>query len=242
MTTKNTKEIINKTEFYHSVEINDYKIKGFYNWEPYIDLITNLIDFNKKKVLDVGPGDGYFSQKFSSLGSKVEAVDIPSQEERDNYKFGKKNKHIHSTGGKKRKHNFNFHIFNKIHKNNIKLHNLNVYELEKLKKTYDLVFCNDLLLHLTDPIRAINQMTLVSKDYILIGNPILNRTFFNKNKSQVDYLGHLKNNAYYIFNENAFINLINSFNLKIIKKIIVYPKKEHFYSTRPRMFILAKKY
>ena len=90
MTTKNTKEIINKTEFYHSVEINDYKIKGFYNWEPYIDLITNLIDFNKKKVLDVGPGDGYFSQKFSSLGSKVEAVDIPSQEERDNYKFEKK--------------------------------------------------------------------------------------------------------------------------------------------------------
>ena len=48
------------------------------------------------------------------------------------------------------------------------------------KKTYDLVFCNDLLLHLTDPIKAINQMTLVSKDYILIGNPILNRTFFNK--------------------------------------------------------------
>ena len=85
-------------------------------------------------------------------------------------------------------------------------------------------------------------MTLVSKDYLLIRNPILNRTFFNKNKSQVDYLGHLKNNAYYIFNENAFINLINSFNLKIIKKIILYPKKEHFHSTRTRMFILAKKY
>ena len=54
MTTKNTKEIINKTEFYHSVEINDYKIKGFYNWEPYIDLITNLIDFNKKIAVIFG--------------------------------------------------------------------------------------------------------------------------------------------------------------------------------------------
>ena len=31
MTTKNIKEIINKTNFYHSLEINDYKIKEFYN-------------------------------------------------------------------------------------------------------------------------------------------------------------------------------------------------------------------
>lgn len=232
---------INETQFYHSIEVNNFKIKGYYNWEPYFDLIQNLFNFREKKILDVGPADGYFSQKFNSLGAIVEAVDIPSQIDRDHYKYGEENKSFNHWK-KKSDHNFNFEIFNKIHNNNIKLHLKNIYELENLKKFYDLVFCNDLLLHLTDPIKAIDQLIKVSNEYVLIGNPIIKKNFFNRNKSEVKYLGHTKNNAYYIFNELGYINLIQTFRLKIEKKIIIYPHKKDFYSNLPRMFVLAKKY
>lgn len=233
-------KIIDETEFYHSIEINNIKIKGYYNWEPYFGLIKNLFDFKNKKVLDVGPADGYFSQKFYSLGALVEAVDIPSQIDRDHYNFGKLNKNFNHWK-KKSNHNFNFKIFNKIYNNNIELHFRNIYDLENLNKLYDLVFCNDLLLHLTDPIKAIDQLTKVSNEYVLIGNPIIKKNFFNRNKSEVNYLGHTKKNAFYIFNEVGFINLIETFRLKIEKKIIIYPSQKDFFSNMPRMFILAKK-
>ena len=84
-------------------------------------------------------------------------------------------------------------------------------------------------------------MIKVSNKYLIIGNPILQKSLFNYRKSEVNYIGHLSNNAYYIFNEIGFMNLINSFNLKIIKKIIIKPMKVDFYTNRPRMFILAKK-
>lgn len=241
MNIKNLNKLIKKNEFYHSIEVNNFKIKGFYNWNPYFHLIADLIDFKKKTVLDVGPGDGYFSHKLKSLGAIVEAADIPSQKSRDNYNFGKKNIVFHSTGGKKRINNFNFEIFNKIHKDKIKIHYKNIYELSKLKKRYNIVFCNDLLLHLTDPIKAINEIVSVSKKYVIIGNPILKKSLFNLNKSEVNYLGHLSNNAYYIFNEKGFLDLINSFNLKILKKIIIKPHKKDFFSYRPRMIVLAEK-
>ena len=237
---KNIKKLIKENKFYHSTEVNNYKIEGQFNWQPYFHKIANLIDYNKKTLLDVGPGDGYFSHELKKLGALVEAVDIPSQKLRDNYLFGERNKMIHSTGGKKRKHNFNFQIFNKIYNENIKITSKNVYELENLKKKYNIVFCNDLLLHLTDPIRAIDQMIKVSNKYLIIGNPILKKNLFNMIKSEVNYIGHLSNNAYYIFNEIGFVNLINSFNLKIIKKIIIKPRKVDFLTNRHRMIILAK--
>ena len=153
----------------------------------------------------------------------------------------KKNIVKHSTGGKKRKYNFNFEIFNEIYNEKIKIFYKNIYELEKLKKKYNIVFCNDLLLHLTDPIRAINQMIKVSNNYLIIGNPILKKNLFNMRKSEVNYIGHLSNNAYYIFNQIGFINLISSFDLKILKTVIIKPKKVDFYTNRPRMLVLAKK-
>ena len=76
---------------------------------------------------------------------------------------------------------------------------------------------------------------------VIIGNPILKKSLFNLNKSEVNYLGHLSNNAYYIFNEKGFLDLINSFNLKILKKIIIKPHKKDFFSYRPRMIVLAEK-
>mgnify|MGYP001300978034 FL=1 len=97
------------------------------------------------------------------------------------------------------------------------------------------------MLHLTDPIKAINEIISVSKKYVIIGNPILKKSLFNLNKSEVNYLGHLSNNAYYIFNEKGFLDLINSFNLKILKKIIIKPHKKDFFSYRPRMIVLAEK-
>ena len=85
-------KIIDETEFYHSIETNNFKIKGYYNWEPYFSSIKDLFDLKGKKVLDVGPADGYFSHKFCSLGAFVEAVDIPSQIDRDHYNYGEVNK------------------------------------------------------------------------------------------------------------------------------------------------------
>ena len=234
-------KLITNTEWYSTIDINDQiKTKGFYDWRPYFKIFKNLINYKNKTLLDVGPGDGFFSHKFYDLKSIVTGIDIRNQFERDNYIFGEKNKKFHSTGGKKRGHNFNFQLLNKIYRRKIPLKYCNIYNLNKLKKKYDIVFCNDVLLHLTDPIRAIYNLISVSKKYIIIGNPIIKNKWYNSFYSEpiVEYLGHKKNNAYYIFNKLAMINLLKSFNLKILKIEIIKPSKDNFYSPRHRMIVL----
>jgi 2-polyprenyl-3-methyl-5-hydroxy-6-metoxy-1,4-benzoquinol methylase len=237
------KKAISNTEWYSTIDIDDQiTTKGFYDWRPYFKTFEKLTNYKNKTLLDVGCGDGFFSHKFYDLKSKVTGIEIPSQFERDNYIFGELNKKLHSTGGKKRKsHNFNFLLLNKIKKRKIPLKYCNIYNLNKLKKKYDIVFCNDLLLHLTDPIRAIHNLITVSKKYIIIGNPIIEDKWYNciYAKPVVEYLGHKNNNAYYIFNKLSMINLLKSFNLEILKIKIIKPAQNIFYSARHRMIILA---
>lgn len=79
-----------KMVWYHTIELTpDFTTKGIYDWRPYWDKFA-FGDLRGKTVLDVGAGDGFFSFEFERRGAKVTALDIPSQEDRDNAKIGVK--------------------------------------------------------------------------------------------------------------------------------------------------------
>jgi|TARA_B100001964_G_scaffold237125_1_gene300068 2-polyprenyl-3-methyl-5-hydroxy-6-metoxy-1,4-benzoquinol methylase len=251
-------EIIKNNKWYQRFSIEGIETNGLFDWRPYFKNFKNeKIIFKNKSLIDVGPGDGFFSYKFKELGAKVTAYDIINQAERDNYNFGEANIKFDSQGNIRKRNsnnNFNFELINKILNLNIDLIYGNIYELSKIKLKYDIVFCNDVLMHLTDPIKAIYNLKNVSKKYVIIGNPIIDDRlkirniksfissigyFFLRKSAISSFLGKSDRNAYWILNKNGFKSLVESAGIKIIDTKIIYPKIEDFFSNRPRMIIFG---
>lgn len=59
-------------------------------------------------------------------------------------------------------------ILKKLFNSNIEYKNLSIYNLEKLDKKFDLVFCGDLIEHLKNPIEAVEQLKNICKDTCII--------------------------------------------------------------------------
>jgi hypothetical protein len=54
---------LKKMNFYNKFKIYNFTTNGIYNWEPYLNYFKK-INLKNKSLLDVGPGDGFFSRFF----------------------------------------------------------------------------------------------------------------------------------------------------------------------------------
>jgi 2-polyprenyl-3-methyl-5-hydroxy-6-metoxy-1,4-benzoquinol methylase len=151
------------------MELDGFLTPGYFDWRSYLDAFP-LKDIRGKSVLDVGSGDGYFSFVMEKMGATVTALDIPTASQTDNLKVIKKLAKRKSQG-----HRDPFNIAKKIYHSKIKKINQNIYDISP-KKTgmYDIVFCNDVLLHLSDPVKAIRNFKTIAKEAVIVGTPVIN--------------------------------------------------------------------
>lgn len=165
-----------KMVWYHTIKIAPgFTTKCIYDWRPYWDKF-NFGDLHSKTILDVGAGDGFFSFEFEKRGAKVTALDIPKQENRDNVEMGTQkevDKEICCRGKKSTEFRSKFNIAKNFLDSKVKRVEMNIYDISKANiGSFDLIFCSDLLLHLTDPVRALAKMREVCKEKAIICTPI----------------------------------------------------------------------
>lgn len=251
---------LKKLNFYNKFKIYNFSTNGIYNWKPYLSYFKK-INLKNKSLLDVGPGDGFFSRFFLEQKCKVSAYEIKDQKYRDNFNYGYLNikKKISDQGKKITKNNtgeFLFNYTNKLLKKNIKIQHGNIYDLGKIKKKYDIVFCNDVLLHLTDPFRGLVNLKLASKKIVIFSSPIISQNFKNGNfiKALIYaiilklieffpiafFFGHANKLAFWIPNKTCLEAQVKAAGLKIIKSYIIRPSSEDFFSYRPRCIVYCK--
>lgn len=168
-------EEINKIDWYHTIELpGGHTTNGRYDWRPYMSSIILLLgDLKGRTILDIGTGNGFFAFEFEKLGGIVTALDIPSQTQRDNNVIG-----VGNIERGKEYNNYDFALPFNIAQNalgsNVRRIEMNLYDITSEGiGTYDVVFCNDVLLHLSDPGRAVWAMKHVSNDRLVIGTPII---------------------------------------------------------------------
>jgi len=207
----NTKEIDDAC-WYNTIELPGSITKGLFDWRPYFNQfgIGNIKD---KTVLDVGTGNGYFAFEFEKMGAKVTALDIPNQSDRDCYTKGSENigtpimNEFHTP----------FQIAHESLGSKVKKIEMDLYNISpETVGTYDLVFCNDVLLHLTDPFSALLAMRTVCTDRIIIGTPIYNPihpmkrlgAFLLMNEPISHFLGATGNLAFWIPNLSCLNKMI----------------------------------
>jgi len=202
---KDIKNIFENGEWYHSVLFNTYKSKGTFDYTKLAQEL-NFPNMKGKNILDVGCSDGFFSMFFlKDLNADfVEGVDfnkydgsvafevLNSYEEQYMKKYKDHNdytvlKESYSSLGLRNSNKFL--LLQKIFDLNMKFSNGSIYDLSKFPE-YDLTFCGSLLEHLRDPITAIEQLFLKTKEMCIIdvSNTFKNR-FFNINKPYIKYTG-----------------------------------------------------
>jgi len=237
---------IEKCDWYHTIELPGYITKGRYDWRPYLHKF-GLDDLAEKTVLDVGAGNGYFSFEFEKAGASVTALDIPSQQDRDNNALGMEDKstYQYNYAG----FNSAFSIAKRLLNSNVNRVEMNLYDLSPDNVgTFDIVFCNDVLLHLTDPLRALCAFRRVCNGSLVVGTPLFDpalfwaRGFFHllKRFPFVHFVGATNSTAFYLPTATCLEHWVTAAGFKVVKSTSIKPDKELFEYPQTRGIVTAR--
>jgi tRNA (mo5U34)-methyltransferase len=158
--------------WYHTIELGNGMVsKGFYDQRPVIDLYGIPKSLKGMSVLDVGTGDGYFAFEMERRGAaKVVAIDINRVAECDwvPRMIRPDTQAVRDVESWKT----HFEIAHTMLGSSVDRVHCNVYDLTPdIVGTFDLVFCGDLLCHLQNPMRALQQIRTVTAGMAVVEVP-----------------------------------------------------------------------
>ncbi len=175
--------VASNPRWYHTMELGDGVVTpGWFDLRPIMDKMP-WPDVEGKRCLDVGPYDGFIAFELERRGAReVVATDIADPSGWDwplrNRESGPQ-KLAESAGGDP---GAGFKLASRLMGSEVERVELNVYDLspERLGK-FDVVTCGSLLLHLRDPVRALEAIRsvcdgqLMSAEQIDLGLTVLRR-------------------------------------------------------------------
>ena len=149
-------------DWYHTIDLGGGLLTpGVYDHRPYLARYRLPVDLRGRRALDVGAASGYFSFELERRGAAVLATDLPGWFEHD---FGPTYQADQDTESGQRYLNEPFEVARRILGSRVEKRQLNIYDLAPATVgEFDLVFCGSLLIHLTDPIRALWKLAGVTR-------------------------------------------------------------------------------
>jgi tRNA (mo5U34)-methyltransferase len=162
-------EQIADVEWYHVIDLpHGVSTPGFVDHRNQLDKYGLPEDMTGMRALDVATYDGFWAREMERRGAEVVAIDIESMAEVDlprNWTDElKKSGFDRETGA-------GFKVASELLGSNVKREICSVYDLgpEKLGM-FDVAFCSDLLLHLRDPLKAIENVWRVVNQFAIFAD------------------------------------------------------------------------
>jgi len=119
------------------------------------------LDLKGKSVLDLGTCDGFYSFLCESRGAKrVVAADLLREEGREDRRYDIQLER--------------FEICKDILNSNVEFKELDVYDVDKLNETFDIVLMFGLYYHLTNPLLAMKKISDITHDSMFLAGHVLN--------------------------------------------------------------------
>lgn len=120
-----------------------------------------------KTVLDAGTSDGYFAFEMERRGAaRVVAIDIPRWRDLDEVP-AYRSRHADIDLAEY------FRLAHAMRESTVEYHSCNIYDLTPERfGTFDLVFCGDVLLHLQNPVKALDNLRSVTRDVAIIATVV----------------------------------------------------------------------
>ena len=142
-------------EWYHTINLGHGIITpGQYDLAQVVEHYGLPARLDGQSVLDVGPAHGFFAFEFERRGAKVATTELPNWIDHDASPALREADSKGPPADEYHRGAFGFAI--QARGSRIERHFCNIYDLTPQRVgVFDLVFCASVLLHLTDPLRAL---------------------------------------------------------------------------------------
>jgi tRNA (mo5U34)-methyltransferase len=193
--------------WYHTIDLgHGVATPGAFNHLPVLDQYCVPDDLTGKRVLDIGTFDGFWAFEFEKRGATVVALDLdnagqldlPAQvraktsQEELNRKFGNGFAIVHDILGSRVERVVN-----------------TVYEIDPaVHGMFDIVHIGSALIHMRNPIRALQRMRSVARGYALISEPYKKDLERYGPKPLVECRGGREDCNWYRFSRPAFLAML----------------------------------
>ena len=155
-------------DWYHTIELAPGAVTpGIVDVRPVVGRVPMPASLEGKRCLDVGTWDGFWAFEMERRGAaEVHAVDVPDPYRwdwparariRESYEGGKENLEQIKRNGN------GFPIVRDLLDSDVERHEMTVYEISaEILGTFDFVFVGSILLHLRDPVGALERIRTVA--------------------------------------------------------------------------------
>jgi SAM-dependent methyltransferase len=156
--------------WYHTLELAPgVATPGMFDHRPHTGRYPLPADLTGKRCLDVGTMDGFWAFEMERRGaSEVVAIDLADPEALD-WPALLRATHEKTMDATKEQR---FALAHSALASEVRRIELSVYDLSPALGSFDMVFCGDLLVHLKDPVTAMENIRSVCTELAVIANPI----------------------------------------------------------------------
>lgn len=169
LSTEEIRQKVAEFEWYHTIDLGQgIFTPGQYDHAPLVDYYGIPESLAGRTVLDVGPAHGFFAFEFESRGAdRVVTSELPTWTDHDNHEpFDVRDPAL--------QHHMEYHrgalgFAIQARRSKVERRFCSVYDLTPEGiGTFDLVFCASVLLHLTDPLRALCAIRRVCREEAIV--------------------------------------------------------------------------
>jgi tRNA (mo5U34)-methyltransferase len=155
--------------WYHTHDLGQGVVTpGMFDHRPVVDRYLIPEDLSRMRCLDVGTMDGFWAFEMERRGAEeVVAADLASPDELDWPPLWRRRitTELDETKGER------FSLVHAAFDSKVRRVERSVYGLDTDLGEFDLIFCGDLLIHLKDPITAIQRMRAICRGSTIVCNP-----------------------------------------------------------------------
>lgn len=168
---------LGETHWYHTIDLgNGTTTRGDFDLRSKVPSYGLPDRLEGQRALDVGCSSGFWSFEMERRGASVTAVDVASENQdiwpavQDENALAVSSSAL---GASKRGHQAAspFRTAHELLRSRVEFREMSVYDLDpRIIGTFNLVFCGSLLMHLTDPFRALQKIASVARGLVIISS------------------------------------------------------------------------
>jgi len=180
--------------WYHTIDLGGGLVTpGHYDHRPYLHHYGLPENLAGKSVVDIGAASGFFSFELERRGAQVTATDLPGWLDHDfgpNYELDQTladaEVYLHQP----------FELARRILGSQVARKQINIYDIAPATiGEFDIAFCGSVLIHLTDPIKALWNIASVTKEKAIIATVIAPE---QAERAQATLIGYERGDAWWV--------------------------------------------